>query len=209
MDSPSALPAMPAATPASMVAAGASDSKPQRPPWREPLVWLVFGIPALTVVAGLSTLVIAARGSDLLVVDDYRKYGLSVSRLAERDDTARRLAIGATLGVSATGAVSLQVTGDAAAFAPTLTLRLLDPARPDSDLAIRLVKAPAVAGLYNGQVDAALVSSKAWLASVEAESWRLDRRAPTMIGANEIINFAAKPEVLRDAASKTRTERTR
>ena len=31
-----------------------------RPPWREPLVWMVWGIPALTVVAGLFTWWIAS-----------------------------------------------------------------------------------------------------------------------------------------------------
>ena len=32
--------------------------------WREPMVWLVFGLPALVVVAGISTLVIAIKHRD-------------------------------------------------------------------------------------------------------------------------------------------------
>ena len=32
--------------------------------WREPMVWLVFGLPALVVVAGISTLVIAIKYRD-------------------------------------------------------------------------------------------------------------------------------------------------
>ena len=200
MDSSSALPAAEAID---------SNGKPRRPAWREPLVWLVFGIPALTVVAGLTTLVIAARGADLLVRDDYRKYGLAVSRLAERDETARRLQVGATLGMSASGALSMQVSGNEAAFAPMLTLRLLDPGRPDADLAIRLVRAASAPGLYAGQVDATLVSSKAWIASVEGESWRLDRRGVTMIGTSELIDFAVKPAATSGAASNARPGSTR
>lgn len=35
-----------------------------RPWWREPMMWLVVGGPALVVVAGLATAVIALRGAD-------------------------------------------------------------------------------------------------------------------------------------------------
>lgn len=34
------------------------------PAWREPMVWLVFGLPALVVVAGITTLVIAIQHRD-------------------------------------------------------------------------------------------------------------------------------------------------
>lgn len=37
---------------------------PQRPWWREPMVWLVLAGPAAVVVAGIATAVIAARGAD-------------------------------------------------------------------------------------------------------------------------------------------------
>ena len=37
---------------------------PKLPWWRVPLVWLVVGGPALVVVAGFATLVIAVRGGD-------------------------------------------------------------------------------------------------------------------------------------------------
>lgn len=38
---------------------------PSRPWWREPMVWLVIGGPAVVVVAGLATAVLALRGADL------------------------------------------------------------------------------------------------------------------------------------------------
>lgn len=37
---------------------------PKRPAWKEPLVWLVVGLPASVVVAGVITVVIAVRGAD-------------------------------------------------------------------------------------------------------------------------------------------------
>ncbi len=188
MDSSNALrPTM--ATSAAMTAAGT----PQRPVWREPLVWLVVGIPALTVVAGLTTLVIAARGADVQVADQIRKQGLAISRLIERDDAARTLGVHATLTLSAQGAVSLRVDADASALEPSITLRLLDPGRADADLAIGLEREPGIPGLYRGKVDAAHVGTRAWLASVETARWRLDRRGvTTIVPGGEPVGFAPK-----------------
>ena len=40
-----------------------------QPWWREPMLWLVVGGPALVVVASLATAVIAWRGADPVVTD--------------------------------------------------------------------------------------------------------------------------------------------
>jgi hypothetical protein len=42
---------------------------PPVPWWREPMVWLVVGGPAVVVVAAIATGVIAWRGADALVID--------------------------------------------------------------------------------------------------------------------------------------------
>lgn len=41
-----------------------TEHKPATPWWKEPYVWLVIGGPAIVVVAGIYTAVIAARGAD-------------------------------------------------------------------------------------------------------------------------------------------------
>lgn len=57
--------ASPRPTPASPPGA---DHPPAAPAWwRERFMWLVLGGPALVVVAGLATVVIATRGADVLV----------------------------------------------------------------------------------------------------------------------------------------------
>ena len=186
MDSSTALPAT-----ASAMAAPAQGRL--RPAWREPLVWLVVGIPALTVIAGIATLVIATRGADMLVSDDIRKQGLAISHLLERDDAARRFGLAADLTISKRGAIVLRLEGDRLAFASTLELRLLDPAKANADLHITLSASPANPGLYTGQSDSALVASRAWLASIESGQWRLVRRGVTQIVNEEPIGFEAKP----------------
>lgn len=64
---------------------------------REPLVWLVIAIPLLTVFAGLTTVVVANRQADSVVVDDFRKDGLAINQDPRRDDAARRLGVAAEL----------------------------------------------------------------------------------------------------------------
>ena len=74
--------------------------RPATRPWyREPMMWLVATIPALTVVAGLSTVVIAHRTSDTVVADEYRKEGLAINRDPTRDRAAARLGVHAELRV--------------------------------------------------------------------------------------------------------------
>jgi len=44
-------------------------NKPPRPWWREPMLWLVLGGPAVVVVAAIVTGVIAWQGADVVVSD--------------------------------------------------------------------------------------------------------------------------------------------
>lgn len=47
----------------------APGANPKRPWWREPMMWVVLGGPAIVVVAAIATGVIAWRGADTLVLD--------------------------------------------------------------------------------------------------------------------------------------------
>ncbi len=60
-------------------------------PWyREPWPWLLMSGPAIVVVAGISTAIIAVRTHDGLVVDDYYKQGLGVNKDLSRDFAAKK-----------------------------------------------------------------------------------------------------------------------
>ncbi len=52
-------------------------NKPPVPWWREPMVWLVVGGPAVVVVAAIATGVIAWRGADPVVSDPVAVKGAS------------------------------------------------------------------------------------------------------------------------------------
>ena len=62
---------------------------PAKPWFREPWPWLLMSGPAVVVVAGLVTAVLAVRTQDGLVVDDYYKQGLAVNSDISRDLAAK------------------------------------------------------------------------------------------------------------------------
>jgi uncharacterized protein len=56
------------------------ESLQARPWWRFGHVWLVVLGPAVVVVAGIVTFVLAARGADPLVATDYYRQGLEINK---------------------------------------------------------------------------------------------------------------------------------
>lgn len=50
------------------------------PWWSYPLVWMVFGGPAVVVVAGLTTLWIAVKMPDPVIAADYYRQGIEINK---------------------------------------------------------------------------------------------------------------------------------
>ncbi len=65
--------------------APAQADQPSRPWWRHGHLWLVLGGPAVVVVASIVTAVIAARGADGLVAEDYYRRGVEINRQLARE----------------------------------------------------------------------------------------------------------------------------
>jgi hypothetical protein len=56
------------------------------PWWKHGFVWMVIAGPAIVVVAGIATLVIAVRSQDPIVEADYYRRGIEINKtLAARD----------------------------------------------------------------------------------------------------------------------------
>lgn len=72
---------------------------PEKPvsAFSQPLMWMVMGIPAATVVAGLTTLWIAINGADTPVATDFVKQGMAVSPDTRREARAVELGIAGVL----------------------------------------------------------------------------------------------------------------
>jgi hypothetical protein len=63
----------------------ADADRASRPWWRHGHVWLLIAGPAIVVVAGVATAVIAATGADSLVAQDYYKRGIEINQQLARE----------------------------------------------------------------------------------------------------------------------------
>jgi hypothetical protein len=74
---------------------------PLHKPWyKHGWLWLVIGLPLSAVVAGITTVFIAAYNPDSLVADEYYKEGLAINAVIDREQHARDLGLKARMEIS-------------------------------------------------------------------------------------------------------------
>lgn len=147
--------------------------------YREPMVWLVFGLPALVVAAGIATLVIAIKTSDGGDVSD------QVQRTAQIQQTdlgpdARAQALGLRV-LLRESAGHIEVLPMAGNFASGQSLRLVAEHPTDSELDRAVILQPNAAktGWLSKEVFEA-TREHAWKFTLTPgnEAWRLRGRMP-------------------------------
>jgi hypothetical protein len=141
-------------------------------PWyREPWPWILMSGPAVVIVAGFTTLYLAASGSDPLVVDNYYKEGLAINQVLARDRAASAANYQAQVLVSTDRTqlrMMLQGTGTLPA---QLRLRFVHPTKAGFDRDVLLQQTQP--GWYEGRVR--LTETLRWEVSLEdlQQHWRL------------------------------------
>lgn len=146
-------------------------------PWyRQPYVWLVIAFPAISVAAGLGTLVIATITFDGLVVDDYYRRGLLINEDLARDRAAVERGFGAAVELEP-GAPRFRVllaAGPDQVAPETVQVRFLHRTRGGFDRDVHAVLAPdspqSPPFIYLAQTPD-LVRGH-WDVLVEAADWR-------------------------------------
>jgi hypothetical protein len=123
--------------------------------------------PALVIVAGVGTSIVAFTGADGLVADDYYKQGLSVNRQIARDAAAREGGIEGELQ-AIPGAVRV-VLRSRVALPERLTLRFVHPAHASQDRVVYLAQRGD--GAYEAPL--ADLGAVRWRAIVETADWRV------------------------------------
>lgn len=148
---------------------------PHRPWYREPMLWLVLGLPGMVIVAGFTTLAIAINAGNIdAVADEVQRTGRIQVAALDADAEAQRLGLSARLVLDAdTGALSVQVEG-LIADAP-LQLRLFHPTQAIED---RRVTLTAAGDRWLGRTDAPLDHDWKLELAPEDRGWRLVSRLP-------------------------------
>ena len=163
-------------------------------PWyREPLVWLVFAIPAAAVVAGAVMLVLANVTWDGLVADDYYRRGMQINRSLARDAEAERLGLRASVTFPAPGLVEARLAGAAGAGTALgggrLHLRFARAARAGADVTVTLTR--SAGGVWRGVLPE--MAPGKWYAELGDERWRLTAPARMPAATGEIVLRASQP----------------
>jgi hypothetical protein len=162
-----------------------------RPWFREPMLWLVLGLPAAAVIAGFATLFIAVNnGSSDSVRDRVQRTAQVQTADISADLAAEQLGLSGVLERTAdTGALSLRVEGTALEAA-RLQLVMSHPTDAAADLEVRLVRND---GRWIGRLPDPAAKND-WLLSVapEGAAWRL--RGRLRAGATEA---ALVPDIAR------------
>ena len=152
-----------------------------RPWYREPWPWILLAIPVATIIAGAITMLIALRGADGVVAEDYYKRGLEIGVEASRQERARMLGLRADVrwdGLAAGDAIRVTLHGEASAAAPTLRLRLVHPAHSSADRVALLSRqrrddgTVASVGAWPPATDASV--PRVARVVLETEQWRID-----------------------------------
>ena len=144
-------------------------------PWYQQIwFWFVFGIPGLTIVAGIVTIVIAFTDTDGLVSDDYYKDGMAINQSLQRSALAKRLNLQADVRIQ-NGQVALVISSDPdIKLPPQLQLTLAHATRSNFDQVVTLLW-DAKREHYVGSTETSFTNG-AWYASVETDQWRIKKR---------------------------------
>lgn len=137
---------------------------------REPMMWLVIGIPVASILAGIAMIAIASRASVDHVAEPFRRTGQVQTVELTRDHRARELGVAATLAFAPDGrrvVVELE-----RAEAAVLELQLVHPIERRQDRQLRLV---AVApNRFEGALAAPLAPARWDLELTDlGQTWRI------------------------------------
>lgn len=141
-----------------------------RPWYRETFVWLLIGLPATAVVAGLFTLYLAIDSQDGLVADDYYQQGKTINRVLARDQAAARYGLSGDLALDpAKGQVHVVLRAGKRDIPARVRLRLLHATRGSFDQSVELER--GADNLYHAALPD-LIPGR-WHVQLEADDWRL------------------------------------
>lgn len=140
-------------------------------PWyRQFWPWFLILLPASVVVAAVATAVIAHRGADDLVVDDYYKDGLAINQRLQRQQRAKALGISARLTFVGSE-VNVAIAGPVAET--ELRLSLAHPLESDRDFSITLARVGPE--FYRGSLAGDVAPRWHWvLEQLREDGWRVD-----------------------------------
>ncbi|HED16022.1 MAG TPA: nitrogen fixation protein FixH [Gammaproteobacteria bacterium] len=143
-------------------------------PWyRQFWPWFLFGLPALSVVAGISTVIIAMQTEDTLVSDNYYKDGLAINQDLERENKARSMGLQAQILIKQQDILQITMSADQPLPAwPAIIIILSHPTQASKDIMYTAL----ISQHGNYVVPKTSIHPGRWYIKLEApgQDWRLN-----------------------------------
>jgi uncharacterized protein len=138
--------------------------------YRVPIVWLLVALPLSAVAGGFTTLWLALRSDDGLVVDDYYRRGIEINRDLDRDRAAAVRGVKARLSLDpARHNARIELLLPAAQQPARLRVQWLHATRQGHDL--RFTLARGADGAYRALLTALVPGH--YYVQLAADDWRL------------------------------------
>lgn len=150
------------------------NNKSSAPWYRQGWPWFIIALPAIAVIAGTITAVIAFRTFDGMVVDDYYKEGKAIMQTLGRVERAHELGLAAHLSIRS-DFIRVELSAPSVESVPArIILTVIHPTRDGADQELVL---DSVQGVYAGPL--LPLSTGRWLFQIEDESrsWRMNGAA--------------------------------
>lgn len=111
-------------------------------PWyRQFWPWFLIAIPAISIVAGVTMIIVSLSGADQMVIDDYYKEGLAINENLALDVYASERGLAATIRFDLeTGEVFVESLQGDYDWPELLQLRLLHPMAQELDQTVALTR---------------------------------------------------------------------
>ncbi len=139
--------------------------------WKEPMLWLIIGLPACAVVGAVITLWFAADKPDAPVSDGHRKEGLALYQSSQLEQRAATLGLSAHLQMSGAHTLTLDLRGRLETLPGHLSVQLIHPTDPVQDA--RLMLEYAGAGHYRATLPPLPAGKRRVIVEPMDRGWRL------------------------------------
>lgn len=139
--------------------------------WKEPMLWLIIGLPACAVVGAVITLWFATDKPDAPVSDGHRKEGLALYQSSQREQRAAALGLSAHLQMSGTHTLTLDLHGRLETPPGHLSIQLIHPTDPGQDT--RLMLDYAGEGHYRATLPPLPAGKRRVIVEPADQDWRL------------------------------------
>ena len=144
-------------------------------PWyRQFWPWFLIALPASSVGFCVVCLVLAVRGADSLVRDDWYSSGVKINRQLSREHEALRRKITATMQMEGDGELAVDVQGQGLADESQLVLDLCHPTQAQRDLSLPLARSND--GSFRVHLPPGLAGSWYGVLAPPSGDWRISSR---------------------------------